>query len=251
MDNIALWEEVLARVTDGSMPPEDSSPRPNTEARSLLEAKLAASIGKARLAIEEMQPFVPRRLNRREYAATIRDLLRIEWNCTDRFPLDDSLYGFDTVAEGLQLSTVLTESWMEVASEAIDRAYRVEERPKLRAWNFCWENEFDQHPGYQALGIYNGNAHLSFGKKTIYIGGPAMFLEILNHPLARMSAEGVYKVVARMTPGTFRTTQLPVFNSIHPNEPRHAKTFRSPMGKRFFSKLPFTSIDRTQLSRSN
>ncbi len=123
----------------------DSSPRPNTEARSLLEAKLTASIGKARLAIEEMQPFVPRRLNRREYAATIRDLLRIEWDCTDRFPLDDSLYGFDTVAEGLQLSTVLTESWMEVASEAIDRAYRVEEPPKLRAWNFCWESEFDQH----------------------------------------------------------------------------------------------------------
>ncbi len=44
---------------------------------------------------------------------------------------------------------------------------------------------------------------MSFGKKTIYIGGPALFLEILNHPLARLSAEGVYKVVARMTPRNF------------------------------------------------
>jgi hypothetical protein len=61
-----------------------------------------------------------RRLNRVEYANTIRDLLGVSARLTDNFPVDDSGYGFDNNGDVLSISPLLMEKYM-TAAETISR----------------------------------------------------------------------------------------------------------------------------------
>jgi hypothetical protein len=62
-----------------------------------------------------------RRLNRYEYNATVRDLLATPFQPAADFPVDDSGYGFDNIADVLSLSPALMEKYL-AASEKIARA---------------------------------------------------------------------------------------------------------------------------------
>jgi Protein of unknown function (DUF1592)/Protein of unknown function (DUF1588)/Protein of unknown function (DUF1587)/Protein of unknown function (DUF1595)/Protein of unknown function (DUF1585) len=62
-----------------------------------------------------------RRLNRYEYNATIRDLLAVPFQPAADFPIDDSGYGFDNIADVLSLSPALMERYL-AAAEKIARA---------------------------------------------------------------------------------------------------------------------------------
>ena len=62
-----------------------------------------------------------RRLNRYEYNATVRDLLAIPFQPAADFPVDDSGYGFDNIADVLSLSPALMEKYL-AAAEKIARA---------------------------------------------------------------------------------------------------------------------------------
>src|SRR5205823_4151379 len=57
-----------------------------------------------------------RRLNRVEYDNTVRDLLGITAHAADDFPVDDSGYGFDNIADVLSVSPMLMEKYMTAAS---------------------------------------------------------------------------------------------------------------------------------------
>jgi Protein of unknown function (DUF1592)/Protein of unknown function (DUF1588)/Protein of unknown function (DUF1587)/Protein of unknown function (DUF1595)/Protein of unknown function (DUF1585) len=69
-----------------------------------------------------------RRLNRYEYNATIRDLLAISLQPAADFPVDDSGYGFDNIADVLSLSPSLMEKYL-AAAEKIVRAAVVAPAP--------------------------------------------------------------------------------------------------------------------------
>ncbi len=62
-----------------------------------------------------------RRLNRYEYNATVRDLLSTPFQPASDFPIDDSGYGFDNIADALSLSPALMEKYL-AAAEKIARA---------------------------------------------------------------------------------------------------------------------------------
>jgi hypothetical protein len=62
-----------------------------------------------------------RRLNRYEYNATVRDLLAVPFEPAADFPVDDSGYGFDNIADVLSLSPALMEKYL-AAAEKIARA---------------------------------------------------------------------------------------------------------------------------------
>jgi hypothetical protein len=68
-----------------------------------------------------LQAQTARRLNRYEYNATIRDLLAIPFHPAADFPVDDSGYGFDNIADVLSLSPALMEKYL-AAAEKIARA---------------------------------------------------------------------------------------------------------------------------------
>ncbi len=63
-----------------------------------------------------------RRLNRAEYANTIRDLLSIEVDLTDLLPLDTSTNGFDNNAELLHTSSFLLRNYLDAADRVLDEA---------------------------------------------------------------------------------------------------------------------------------
>ncbi len=63
-----------------------------------------------------------RRLNRREYANTIRDLLGIDFNADIVFPPDDTGFGFDNVGDALSLSPMVVEKFLSAASQIVSEA---------------------------------------------------------------------------------------------------------------------------------
>jgi hypothetical protein len=71
-----------------------------------------------------------RRLNRAEYANTIRDLLGVEFQADKNFPTDDSGEGFDNIADILSISPVLMEKYVEAAERIAARAIGADPLPK-------------------------------------------------------------------------------------------------------------------------
>ncbi len=58
-----------------------------------------------------------RRLNRYEYNATVRDLLAVPFQPAADFPVDDSGYGFDNIADVLSPSPALMEKYLAAAEK--------------------------------------------------------------------------------------------------------------------------------------
>jgi len=125
---VDTWTTVLQRVTDGTMPPE-GKPQPTADERRALADWISAGLsdhqrqkslteGRARL----------RRLNRIEYANTLRDLLGAEIDL-DMLPEDGVAGGFDNVDAALDLSSTLLERYLEVADQALDAVFARGARP--------------------------------------------------------------------------------------------------------------------------
>src|SRR5690606_17742577 len=65
-------------------------------------------------------PFMVRRLNNREYANTIRDLLYLpaDYDAAEGFPADERGDGFDNNAATLTISPLLIERYLDAAEQA-------------------------------------------------------------------------------------------------------------------------------------
>ncbi|MEZ6143066.1 MAG: DUF1592 domain-containing protein [Zavarzinella sp.] len=63
-----------------------------------------------------------RRLNKVEYANTVRDLVGIDFNPAEDFPADDIGYGFDNIGDVLTVSPVLFERYLAAAESIMSRA---------------------------------------------------------------------------------------------------------------------------------
>ena len=100
-----------------------------------------------------------RRLNRYEYNATIRDLLAVPFNPAADFPIDDSGYGFDNIADVLSLSPALMEKYL-AAAEKIARAAIIPPTPqppsvqRFAATDFHFKVDFEGD--YDVLIAING-----------------------------------------------------------------------------------------------
>jgi hypothetical protein len=116
-----LWRDVATQIRNRTMPPMASK---LTEADRLristwIDARLrqtACSAGESSVAV------TPRRLNRREYHNTIRDILGVDLIAADLFPADESGgNGFDTNGDTLYIPPMLLERYMEAAQKILDR----------------------------------------------------------------------------------------------------------------------------------
>src|SRR5688572_313431 len=130
-DEVALasWQEVLDRLEAGEMPPEEE-PRPAPEAVAALCASIRADF--AALATVSA-PRALRRLNRVQIRNTLRDLLAIDVvleDPTSAFPPDDTLEGFDVLAEGQMMSDFLLREVLGAARRALDLATFEGPRPE-------------------------------------------------------------------------------------------------------------------------
>lgn len=116
-----MWRDVATQIRNRTMPPMASK---LSEAERLRVSKwiddrlrtTACATGESGLAV------APRRLNRREYHNTIRDLLGIDVVAADLFPADESGgNGFDTNGDTLYVPPMMMERYLEAAQKVLDR----------------------------------------------------------------------------------------------------------------------------------
>ena len=105
VENAERWQKILNQLNSGNMPPKDSKLPENAEKAEFLDV-LAQTLVKARKTLSDVGGKITmRRLNRREYKNSIRDLLGIELDVSD-LPDDRGVGGFDTVGASLFMSRI-------------------------------------------------------------------------------------------------------------------------------------------------
>lgn len=114
------WEKIVEKVDSGEMPPRGFPPLDDEAKQALLTAATAEMDRLDALAPPDPGRVTARRLNRTEYANTIRDLLGVRFNAQDEFPTDDSGYGFDNIGDVLTISPTLMDDYI-AAAETISR----------------------------------------------------------------------------------------------------------------------------------
>lgn len=115
------WESVLKMVEAGEMPPDD---KPQPTAKEIEEfASLTRAVFEHHDKNAKPDPgrVTMRRLNRVEYANTVRDLVGADFNPSADFPSDDIGHGFDNIGDVLTLSPVLMEQYLAAAETVSQR----------------------------------------------------------------------------------------------------------------------------------
>lgn len=116
------WQKVLNALNSNEMPPEgETQPSPKVKADFLDD--LANTMVAARRSLSDQRGRVTmRRLNRREYGNTLRDLLGVEINVAE-LPADTGTGGFDTVGSNLFMSSNQFEQYLSLGREALEEAF--------------------------------------------------------------------------------------------------------------------------------
>jgi len=111
-----LAEKVIHKLRAGMMPPP-GLPRPDAPALKAFVASLETPIDQA--AALHPNPGRPalHRLNRTEYANSIRELLEVDVDVTALLPTDDMSHGFDNMADVLTISPALMEGYIRAAGK--------------------------------------------------------------------------------------------------------------------------------------
>lgn len=119
------WLSLISRTSNGEMPPK-GAPAPTLDDRERFTRWAEGALRAAACAAGIVPgPALTRRLNRDEYAATLRDLLDMHMDIAQALPADGAGgEGFDNAAETLFLSPLHSEKYLEVAGFALDFAAR-------------------------------------------------------------------------------------------------------------------------------
>jgi hypothetical protein len=110
------WEKVVRKLRAGMMPPA-GLPRPERAVIDAFVRHVESSLDN--YAAQHPNPGMVglHRLNRAEYANAIRDLLALNVDVSTLLPSDDSSEGFDNIADALEVSPALLESYVGAATK--------------------------------------------------------------------------------------------------------------------------------------
>jgi mono/diheme cytochrome c family protein len=114
------WEKVVRKLRTGMMPPA-GMPRPDRATMDALAAYLESGLDRAAAAAPDPGAPSLHRLNRTEYANSVRDLLALDVDVATLLPADDSAEGFDNIADVLSVSPSLVQGYVAAAMK-ISRA---------------------------------------------------------------------------------------------------------------------------------
>jgi hypothetical protein len=120
-----VWSHIYQRVREGSMPPK-GMPVPAAAEREQLAGWIEKTLQNTICANGPAPgPGPIRRLNRSQYATTIRHLFNVPFNAGRSLPEDGAGgEGFDNAAETLFLSPLLAEKYLDAGQEALDIALK-------------------------------------------------------------------------------------------------------------------------------
>jgi mono/diheme cytochrome c family protein len=124
----AFWDRVVTEVSTKQMPPAGRKAPTDEQRERLVEwihNNVMTTDGKP-----DPGPFMVRRLNNREYANTVRDLLYLPptFEVTADFPADERGDGFDNNAGTLTISPLLVERYLAAAEKATVAALGLDPR---------------------------------------------------------------------------------------------------------------------------
>jgi mono/diheme cytochrome c family protein len=105
-----IFEKAVKKVRGRVMPPPGAK-QPDAKAADALVAFMEDTLDKAETKQHIRDKIVLHRLNRKEYANAIRDLLHVEFEADRTLPPDDTVDGFDNIATGLQVSPSFIEQY--------------------------------------------------------------------------------------------------------------------------------------------
>jgi hypothetical protein len=115
-DEAKIWESAVRKLRSGFMPPPNAKARPDTQTINELIRYLETHLDAAQ--VEPQPGRVPlRRLNRREYANAVRDLIGLNVDVATLLPSDDQKGGFDNNATHLQVSPSFLDQYLSAARQ--------------------------------------------------------------------------------------------------------------------------------------
>jgi hypothetical protein len=130
-----VWEKVVRKVRAGQMPPV-GRPRPDEAQAVAFTSSLETRLDRA--AERTPNPGRPtvHRLNRTEYANSVRDLLALEIDARNLLPADDTdAHGFDNNADVLTISPALTARYLSAARKISRLAVGRAVAPTIETYN--------------------------------------------------------------------------------------------------------------------
>src|SRR5579862_1570972 len=124
-DNAQTWEKVLRKLRGRLMPPP-GSPQPQQNDIDAFSAWMEGALDSRALdthAKGQKAGYVPvERLNRTEYAASVKDLLGVDVNEKDILPQDVQVEGFDNIASVLTTSPAFLDQYIDAARRIAKKA---------------------------------------------------------------------------------------------------------------------------------
>jgi hypothetical protein len=112
-----LAERMIAKLRAGLMPPSTAPKRPEADAVHAFVASLERRIDESARLRPHRGVRRSRRLNRVEYATSIRAMLGLDVDVTQWLPPDTMSHNFDNIADVQSFSPTLVQSYLDAASE--------------------------------------------------------------------------------------------------------------------------------------
>lgn len=127
--DLEKWQLVIRNVRTSEMPPPKKK-QPTLDERETIIKWVEAEVFQTDCNNPDPGRVTIRRLNRAEYNNTIRDLVGVNFQPAEDFPVDDVGYGFDNIGDVLSMSPLLFEKYLTAAEKIMADAI-VLDGPKL------------------------------------------------------------------------------------------------------------------------
>lgn len=157
--NPKLWDQVLSRLHEQDMPPEDAPRLPKPEEREKAIAWLR-ELGDREAARNAGDPglVLTRRLSNAEFDYTIRDLTGVDIRPTREFPVDPANEaGFDNSGESLALSEALLRKVLGAARLVADHLLLKPEGLDFAPHPVVTDTDRDKYCVQRIVGFYDRN----------------------------------------------------------------------------------------------
>ena len=179
------WLEVMGMINSGKMPPKDSA-RPDAKKAFAVASWVAERLDETTRTAQGAGGRVPmRRLNRVEYANSVRDLFALDDNFARRvekeLPADGKVGGFDRGTAGLFMDESQLAQYMAVADMVLSEAV-FHEQPEVQQLAFDGRKEKFVH------GI--GAAFRDESGEVIDDNRPPEFVGSIKEPLSKIPIDG-------------------------------------------------------------
>jgi len=145
-DDAQVWEKALRKLRGNQMPPPGSPQPPQKDVDSFvawMENALDSAARDGR-ATAPKAGYVPiQRLNRTEYAASVKALVGVDVNPKEILPQDIQVEGFDNIADALSVSPAFLEQYVTAARHVAQLAVG---NPSPRVSSVTYKVEANRNP---------------------------------------------------------------------------------------------------------